>query len=131
MFIPFFILDSGSRTSPNLVSINSQQILQDTKEKGVSMTYICRLQPRPGALNLDKCVRMGISQGPLLGKLKGGEEVVLPNGNIVTSKDVCEPDDPGPIFISSYCLRGFIIKNSFYIFSCRLSLCGVSGFPYE
>ncbi|XP_018570801.1 ribonuclease Z, mitochondrial [Anoplophora glabripennis] len=94
---------SGRRITPNLVSITSQQILQDTKEKGISMTYICRLQPRPGALNLDKCVRMGVPPGPLLGKLKGGEDVVLPNGNVVTSKDVCEPDDAGPVFIVVDC----------------------------
>ncbi|KAJ8941616.1 hypothetical protein NQ318_000322 [Aromia moschata] len=67
---------SGSRTSPNLVSTNSQQILQEIKEKGMSMTYICRLQPRPGTLNLDRCVTMGVPPGPLLGKLKG--EKTLP-----------------------------------------------------
>ncbi|KAJ8922916.1 hypothetical protein NQ315_001458 [Exocentrus adspersus] len=94
---------SGSRTSPNLVSINSQQVLQEVKEKGECMAYVCRLQPRPGALNLDKCVKMGVPAGPLLGKLKGGEDIVLPNGNTVTSKDVCEPDDPGPVFIVIDC----------------------------
>ncbi|KAJ8979969.1 hypothetical protein NQ317_013717 [Molorchus minor] len=94
---------SGGRTSPNLVSINSQQILQEIKEKGTSMTYICRLRPRPGALNLDKCVKMGVPPGPLLGKLKGGEDITLSNGAVVTSKDVCEPDDPGPVFIVVDC----------------------------
>ncbi|KAJ8965129.1 hypothetical protein NQ314_004354 [Rhamnusium bicolor] len=94
---------SGYRTTPDLVSANSQQVLQETKEKGMSMTYICRLQPRPGALNLDKCVKMGVPPGPLLGKLKGGETITLSNGNVVTCKDVCEPDDPGPVFIIVDC----------------------------
>lgn len=76
------------------------------------MSYICRLQPRPGALNLDKCVRMGVPPGPLLGKLKGGEDVILPNGNIVTSKDVCEPDDAGPVFIGSYCFIYIIYREN-------------------
>lgn len=63
------------------------------------MAYICQLQPRPGALNLDKCVRLGVPAGPLLGKLKAGEDVVLPNGNVVSSKEVREPDDAGPVFL--------------------------------
>lgn len=79
-----------------------EAILAETKEKGVSMCYVCRLQPRPGALNLNECVKMGVPPGPLLGKLKAGEDVVLPNGKTVSSKDVCEPDDPGPVFLGMY-----------------------------
>nr|CAH7765332.1 unnamed protein product [Callosobruchus chinensis] len=97
-------LDSGSGSqSTGVVSSDSQQILQETKEKGVSMAYICRLHPRPGALNLDKCVRMGVPAGPILGKLKAGEDITLKDGTVVCSKDVCEPDDPGPIFIVVDC----------------------------
>ncbi|CAH1971818.1 unnamed protein product [Acanthoscelides obtectus] len=96
-------LDSGSTQSSGVISSDSQQILQETKEKGVSMCYICRLQPRPGALNLDRCVKMGVPPGPLLGKLKSGEDVTLKDGTVVCSKDVCEPDDPGPIFIVVDC----------------------------
>lgn len=67
------------------------------------MSYICRLQARPGALDLEKCVKFGVPPGPLLGKLKSGENVVLPNGETVESKDVCEPNDPGPVFIVVDC----------------------------
>lgn len=63
------------------------------------MAYICRLQPRPGALSLEKCVKYGVPPGPLLGKLKGGEDVTLGNGVVVRSVDVRDPDDPGPVFI--------------------------------
>ncbi|CAH1109294.1 unnamed protein product [Psylliodes chrysocephalus] len=78
-------------------------IYEQTKVKGISMAYICILKPRPGALNLDKCLRMGVRPGPLLGRLKAGEDVKLVNGKIVTAKDVCEPDDPGLIFIVVDC----------------------------
>lgn len=73
------------------------------------MAYICILKPRPGALNLDKCLRMGVRPGPLLGRLKAGEDVKLVNGKIVTAKDVCEPDDPGLIFIGNlfFCRKRF------------------------
>lgn len=75
------------------------EMLKDIKDKCNVMCYICKLQPRPGALNLEKCVKYGMPSGPLLGKLKMGEDVILPTGVLVKSADVCEPDDPGPVFI--------------------------------
>jgi ribonuclease Z len=36
-----------------------------------------------------------------LGKLKSGEDVTLANGNLVKASDVCDPDDPGPVFIGT------------------------------
>ncbi|XP_018335191.1 ribonuclease Z, mitochondrial isoform X2 [Agrilus planipennis] len=77
--------------------------LQETKEEGISMAYICRLKPRPGALCLEKCVQYGVPAGPLLGKLKSGNDVLLEDGTLVRSVDVCEPNDPGPIFIVIDC----------------------------
>ncbi|XP_022916728.1 ribonuclease Z, mitochondrial isoform X2 [Onthophagus taurus] len=94
---------SGSREPPERISESSQLLLSETKERGVSMAYICRLQPRPGSLNLDKCAKYGVPPGPLLGKLKNGENVTLNSGVVVQPTDVCEPDDPGPIFIVIDC----------------------------
>lgn len=76
--------------------------LQGSKARSVSMAYICQVQPRPGALRLDKCVEFNVPPGPLLGRLKAGEDITLANGKIVKSTDVCEPDDPGPVFIGKY-----------------------------
>lgn len=59
-------------------------------------------QKRLGALNLEKCVELGVKPGPLLGKLKNGQDVVLPDGTLVLSKQVKTPDDPGPVFIGMY-----------------------------
>ncbi|KAK5641003.1 hypothetical protein RI129_009550 [Pyrocoelia pectoralis] len=92
--------------------------LADNKEEGNVMCYICKLQPRPGTLSLDKCVRMGVPSGPLLGKLKNGEDIVLPSGVTVQSKDVCEPDDPGPVFLVVDCpteeyLETFVQEREF------------------
>lgn len=66
------------------------------------MAFICKLQPRPGALLLEKCVDCGVPPGPLLGKLKSGEDVTLEDGTVVRSVDVCEPNDPGPVFIGKF-----------------------------
>lgn len=52
-----------------------------------------------GALLLEKCVSAGVPPGPLLGELKSGKDVILPNGSVVKAADVTAPDDPGPVFI--------------------------------
>lgn len=61
--------------------------------------YICKLKPKPGVLSLEKCVERGVPPGPLLGQLKNGSDVRLPNGQLVKASDVKGPDDPGPVFI--------------------------------
>ncbi|CAG9833007.1 unnamed protein product [Diabrotica balteata] len=95
-------LESGTRVC-NSATPQPHPMLESTKEQGISMAYVCKLQPRPGALCLEKCVQMGIKPGPVFGKLKAGEDVTLPNGTIVRSADVCEPDDPGVVFLVIDC----------------------------
>lgn len=68
----------------------------------ISMAYICRLHRRPGTLLLERCVEKGVPPGPLLGRLKSGQDVTLENGTVVKSSDVCSPDDPGPVFIGQF-----------------------------
>ncbi|KAL3273587.1 hypothetical protein HHI36_015020 [Cryptolaemus montrouzieri] len=108
--ISSYLSEDNSSTSSDTSSNSSTTRSNDfnnsfcvTKDKGISMCYVCRLQPRPGALCLEKCVALGVPPGPLLGKLKSGEDVTLQDGRVVESKQVCEPDDPGPIFIVVDC----------------------------
>lgn len=63
------------------------------------MSYVCKFKPKLGVLNLEKCLDRGVPPGPLLGQLKNGNDIVLPNGTTVLSSDVRDPDDPGPIFL--------------------------------
>ena len=77
------------------------------KQHGICMAYICRLQPKPGTLSLEKCVEYGVPPGPILGRLKNGEDVTLESGVVVQSKDVCDPPDAGPIFIGELNFFGF------------------------
>ncbi|XP_050331837.1 ribonuclease Z, mitochondrial [Bactrocera neohumeralis] len=63
------------------------------------VAYICKLKPRPGALNLVKCVERGVPPGPLLGQLKNGFDVTLPDGTVVHSKDVSEPSETALSFV--------------------------------
>lgn len=66
-----------------------------------AMAFICKLKPRTGSLMLEKCVEKGVTPGPILGRLKEGLDVTLPNGNVVRSVDVRMPDDPGAVFIGN------------------------------
>lgn len=47
-------------------------------------------------------MKAGVPPGPLLGDLKKGNDVTLPNGTLVKAADVTEPDDPGPVFIGMF-----------------------------
>lgn len=67
------------------------------------MAFVCECKPRPGALNVQKCVKLGVPKGPLLGTLKNGESVTLANGTVINPEDVRDPDDPGPIFLVIDC----------------------------
>ncbi|XP_068145879.1 ribonuclease Z, mitochondrial [Drosophila tropicalis] len=65
----------------------------------VVMSYICQMKPRPGALNLVKCVEQGLKPGPLMGQLKNGQDVTLPDGRVVRSADVTEPAETALSFV--------------------------------
>ncbi|XP_015363613.1 PREDICTED: ribonuclease Z, mitochondrial isoform X1 [Diuraphis noxia] len=69
----------------------------------VAMSYVCHLKPKPGFLDLDKCVQHNVPPGPLLGLLKSGKDITLSDGTVVKSSDVTSPDDPGPVFIVVEC----------------------------
>ncbi|XP_049868764.1 ribonuclease Z, mitochondrial isoform X2 [Pectinophora gossypiella] len=78
----------------------TEKVLHDLQKKShCTVSYICTLKKRLGTLDLAKCVELGVKPGPMLGQLKNGHDVVLPDGTLVLSKDVKTPDDPGPVFI--------------------------------
>lgn len=84
------------KTSENVKETQFERLRQ---EERVCISYICKLQPRPGALSLEKCVDRGVPTGPLLGQLKNGFDVTLENGTLVKADDVREASDPGPVFM--------------------------------
>lgn len=64
--------------------------------------YICEVHPRRGKLLINKCIDFGIPPGPLLDTLKNGMDVTKPDGTIVRSKDVVQPDSPKTTFIGTF-----------------------------
>uniref|UniRef100_A0A182S923 Zinc phosphodiesterase ELAC protein 2 n=1 Tax=Anopheles maculatus TaxID=74869 RepID=A0A182S923_9DIPT len=89
------------------------------REENSVMAYICKLKPRHGQLSLERCVEFGVPPGPLLGQLKNGNDITLPDGRVVRSADVRAPDDPGPVFMfidipSREYLKDFMAKGDVF-----------------
>lgn len=57
--------------------------------------YAIEEKDRPGRFNVEKAKAWGIPPGPIYGRLKKGETITLENGQQVSGKDLCEPDEPG------------------------------------
>lgn len=76
---------------PNTVALKNGVIVETcrTKHQVPSIAYKITLPDKAGALDIDKCINLGIDQNsPLLGKLKRGENVETLDGVPVLSKDV-------------------------------------------
>ncbi|XP_017473148.1 PREDICTED: ribonuclease Z, mitochondrial [Rhagoletis zephyria] len=89
MSVKYVPLYKQQTAAPDSIDAHNQMVV----------AYICRLKPRPGALNLVKCVERGVTPGPLLGQLKNGIDVTLPDGTVVYSKDVSEPSETALSFV--------------------------------
>ena len=60
---------------------------------------------RPGELLMDKLAQYNVPNGPLLGKLKNGEKIVLDNGTILDGNDFLGPNKKGRIITIIYDTR--------------------------
>lgn len=60
-----------------------------------SYGYRITQKPLPPKLQIAKATALGVPKGPLLAKLKSGEDIVLEDGSIVKSTDVTEPGSRG------------------------------------
>ncbi|NJP10623.1 MAG: ribonuclease Z [Leptolyngbyaceae cyanobacterium RU_5_1] len=59
------------------------------KHRVPAFGYRVAEKDRPGHFNVEKATALGIPSGPLYGKLKRGEHVVLPDGRRVNGADFC------------------------------------------
>ncbi|XP_029039212.1 ribonuclease Z, mitochondrial [Osmia bicornis bicornis] len=65
--------------------------------------YICEIHPKRGKLLIDKCLQLGIENGPIRNLLKSGKNVTKEDGSVVYSKDVSAPDGPKLTFMVVEC----------------------------
>lgn len=80
-------------------NINTEKKMKSTPHL---ICYICEVHPRRGKLIIDKCINYGIPPGPLLDMLKHGKDITKPDGTVVRSKDVVQPDTPKTTFIGTF-----------------------------
>uniref|UniRef100_U5EN23 Zinc phosphodiesterase ELAC protein 2 n=1 Tax=Corethrella appendiculata TaxID=1370023 RepID=U5EN23_9DIPT len=97
----YYAHENRTKSSAGTITSNKNKSPINMKKRIETsvMSYICKLKPRPGTLLLGKCVDKGVPPGPLLGQLKSGIDITLPDGTVVKAEDVREPSDPGPVFI--------------------------------
>ncbi|CAF3759123.1 unnamed protein product [Rotaria socialis] len=56
--------------------------------------YLCETYPFPGTLSAELCAFHGVPPTELRARLKNGEDVTLPDGRLIRSKDVTLPGEP-------------------------------------
>eukprot|EP00741_Cyanophora_paradoxa_P005140 tig00000863_g4982.t1 len=56
-----------------------------------TLGYVVLEKDAPGRLDIERCTALGVPFGPLLGRLKSGQNVELPDGTLVKSSDVVGP----------------------------------------
>jgi ribonuclease Z len=89
-------------TDPNL-TVTYVPLKSKTDDSELVLNYIVSLCNLPGKLNIEKCFRLKIPKGPALGELKNGKDYVFPDGRVVKSSEVCDPEEPGPVFLVIDC----------------------------
>lgn len=76
----------------------------ENREKRIKVTskivcYICEIHPKHGKLLIDKCLQLGIENGPIRNLLKSGKNVTKEDGSVIYSKDVSTPAGPKLTFM--------------------------------
>ncbi|CAF0999116.1 unnamed protein product [Adineta steineri] len=56
--------------------------------------YLCETHPFPGSLSAELCAFHGVPPSELRSRLKNGEDITLPDGRVILSKDVTLPGEP-------------------------------------
>lgn len=84
------------------------------------MAYICKLDAHNGRLNLEKCVDLDIPLA-LIHKLKNfnkNETIPLPDGRLITWKDIHDYVDDEKNFIGNFVHGTPITRQQLVMFSC-------------
>ena len=91
----------GCHQVPCLIHIFFYHIQDNSRIRyqNSAIAYICSFSPKPGRLDIDACVERGVPPGPLLGKLKAGQDVVLEDGRTVRAVDVVASTEPPSAYL--------------------------------
>lgn len=100
-----------STVEPGLIYEDAEYTVSCLPLKHRVTTYGYRVaeKDRPGPFNVEKAKKAGIPPGPLYGKLKAGETIVL-DGKVFVGKDFCGPTEIGRKF--AYCTDTIYCDNA-------------------
>lgn len=78
------------------ISPLSNEFKRRKSDRGAEVyNYHFKVNERSGSLDLNKCIELKVPVGPLLRKLKSGEDITLADGRLIKHSDVCSPNQPG------------------------------------
>jgi ribonuclease Z len=97
-FMPCFdliieeIRDAGIILETKQYAVN---VCKTDHDNALSLAYLLEEKWRPGQFFPEKCVQLGVPEGPQWKRLQSGESIRLENGNIVTPEMVLGTRRPG------------------------------------
>lgn len=97
---------------------DDQFVVEARKLEHVISCFGFRIEQKPlaGELLIEKAVALGVPKGPLLGKLKNGEDITLEDGTIVYSKEVTSPPKKGFVVAilgdTKYCENAKVLSEN-------------------
>ena len=100
--IKFVTLEKGGK----LFSENGFEVYTEKLDHRIDSRGFRVVEPsRPGELLMDKLAEFHVPNGPLLGKLKRGEQVALADGTVLNGKDFLGPAKQGRVVTIIYDTR--------------------------
>ncbi|CAI4223781.1 unnamed protein product [Auanema sp. JU1783] len=85
------------------LKVTYMPLVTDIDSKNVCVAYYVELKAPARRIDASKLIALKVPKGPLIGQLKNGETVTLPNGSIVNPEDVyvdsISNDDKGTVLI--------------------------------
>ena len=88
------VLEREAPTASPAVPTEWEGLLEAERREGgivyqdTAIAFVCSFSPKPGRLDFGACVELGVPPGPLLGRLKAGQDVTLPDGTVVRAAQV-------------------------------------------
>lgn len=90
-------LRAGDRLSRPAYDI----VVFDTVHRTDTIGFALAEHPRPGRFNVGRVRELGVPEGPLWGQLHKGNDITLPDGRTVHSRDLVGPARPGRTVVYS------------------------------
>ncbi|XP_074649588.1 zinc phosphodiesterase ELAC protein 2-like isoform X2 [Tubulanus polymorphus] len=83
----------------------------DAADLDMAVSYICRPTLFPRKMDIEKCKELGVPFGPLVGQLKNGNVINMPDGRVIQPDDVLSPQPVSYPFLIVDCPNEHFLSN--------------------